>query len=101
MILKLYEGVGSVLIHTIKEGLKSTGRSSIGAALAKPAIKKTLKRFDSSNFGGAPLLGLKGLVVKAHGSSGPEEIRNTILQCVQFKEQDVQGKIQEYLSENE
>ncbi len=101
VILKLYEGVGSVLIHTIKEGLTSTVRSSIGAALAKPALKKTLKRFDSSNYGGAPLLGLKGLVVKAHGSSGPDEIKNTILQCVQFKEQDVQGKIQVYLSENE
>ena len=61
-------------------------------------MKKTLKKFDSSNYGGAPLLGLKGLVVKTHGSAKAGEVKNTILQCIQFKEQDVNGKIQEFLA---
>ena len=69
VILKLYEGVGSTLFAKVKEGLMSTTRSKIGALLVKPALKATLKAFDASEHGGAPLLGLKGLVVKTHGSS--------------------------------
>jgi glycerol-3-phosphate acyltransferase PlsX len=63
--------------------------------MAKPALKKTLKRFDASQHGGAPLLGLNGLVVKTHGSSKSSEITNAIYQCVTFKEQDINGKIKE------
>ena len=63
VILKLYEGLGTALMNKIKEGLMSTTKSKIGALLSKSALKKTLKAFDYSD-GGAPLLGLKGLVVK-------------------------------------
>ncbi len=98
VILKMYEGVGSVFMHTLKDALMSSVRSKIGAGLAMPAIKGALKKFDSSNYGGAPLLGLKGLVVKTHGSAKAQEVKNTVLQCVQFKEQDVNGKIQEFLA---
>ena len=52
-----------------------------------------LKRFDTSQYGGAPLLGLKGLVVKTHGSSKANEICNSILQCVTFTEQRMNEKI--------
>ncbi|MCR4946682.1 MAG: phosphate acyltransferase PlsX [Lachnospiraceae bacterium] len=97
VILKLYEGLGSTLISMIKKGLMSSTVSKIGAAMAKPALKKTLKGFDTSEYGGAPLLGCKGLVVKTHGSSKAGEIRNTILQCVTFKEQDINAKIGEFL----
>ena len=101
VILKLYEGVGGVLISKVKEGLMSTLRSKIGALLIKPALKKTLKEFDASEYGGAPLLGLRGLVVKTHGSAKAKEIKNTVLQAVQFKDQDINGKIQEYLDAQE
>ena len=47
------------------------------------------------------MLGLRGLVVKTHGSSKAVEFKNSILQCIQFKEQDLSGKIQEHLSEKE
>ena len=94
VILKLYEGLSSTLIGVIKTGLMSTLRSKIGAALALPALKNTLKAFDASAYGGAPLLGLKGLVVKTHGSSKAKEIKNSIIQGVSFKEQDISGKIQ-------
>ncbi len=101
VILKLYEGLGTALIKKIKEGLMSTTKSKIGALLAKPALKKTLKAFDYSQYGGAPMLGLKGLVVKTHGSSNSNEIRNSIIQCVTFTEQKIKEKIEENLKEIE
>lgn len=93
VILKLYEGLGSTLIGAVKKGMMSSLRSKIGAALALPALKGTLKNFDLSKHGGAPLLGLNGLVVKTHGSAKALEITNAIYQCVTFKEQDINGKI--------
>ncbi|MCR4693826.1 MAG: phosphate acyltransferase PlsX [Pseudobutyrivibrio sp.] len=95
-ILKLYEGLAGTLVSIIKEGLMSTTRSKIGAALALPALKDTLKAFDASQYGGAPLLGLNGLVVKTHGSAKAVEVTNTIYQCITFKDQ----KINEYIKEN-
>ena len=95
VILKLYEGVGAVLISKVKEGLMSTLRSKIGALLIKPALKSTLKSFDASEYGGAPLLGLNGLVVKTHGSSKAKEVSNTLIQCVTFKKQKINEKIRE------
>ncbi|MBR4707268.1 MAG: phosphate acyltransferase PlsX [Pseudobutyrivibrio sp.] len=96
VILKLYEGLAGTLVSIIKGGLMSTLRSKIGAALALPALKSTLKSFDATTYGGAPLLGLKGLVVKTHGSAKASEVKNTIFQCVAFKEQ----RINELISEN-
>lgn len=95
IILKMFEGTGNVLISKIKEGLKGSLRSMIGGMLVKPALKKTVKSFDASEYGGAPLLGLNGLVVKTHGSSKEKEICNTILQCVNFKKQKINEKIRE------
>ncbi|SHJ92847.1 phosphate acyltransferase PlsX [Hespellia stercorisuis] len=93
VILKLYEGVGSTLIGKIKEGLMSSLKTKIGALLIKPALKATLKTFDASEYGGAPLLGCKGLVVKTHGSSTAKEISNSLIQCITFKEQKINEKI--------
>lgn len=95
VILKLYEGLSSALVGTIKKGLMSTTKSKIGAALCKGELKKTLKGFDASEFGGAPMLGLNGLVVKTHGSSKNTEIKNAIIQCVSFNEQNINEKIKE------
>lgn len=100
VVLKLYEGVASVLLSKVKEGMKSSPRASIGGLLAKPALKKTLKDFDVSEYGGAPLLGLNGLVVKTHGSANANDVKNSILQCLQFKEQKINEKITEYMLES-
>ena len=97
VILKLYEGLSSTLIGVIKKGLMSTLKSKIGAALALPALKNTLKSFDATEYGGAPLLGLNGLVVKTHGSSKAKEITNSVFQCVTFKEKEINDKIKEYI----
>lgn len=93
VILKLYEGVGATLISKIKGGMMTSLRSKIGALLVKPALKATLKDFDASEYGGAPLLGLNGLVVKTHGNSTSKEVCNSIIQCVAFKEQRINEKI--------
>ena len=99
IVLKLYEGVAATLLSKVKEGLMSSLRSKIGALLIKPALKQTLKSFDASQYGGAPLLGLNGLVVKTHGSAKAIDVKNSILQCVTFKQQDINGKIKEHIVE--
>lgn len=98
VILKMYEGVGASLIKKVKAGMMSSLRSKIGAVLVKPALKKTLKAFDLDQYGGAPMLGLNGLVVKSHGSSNAVEIKNSVLQCVTFMEQKINDKIKEKIT---
>lgn len=98
VILKLYEGVGGALIKLVKEGMMSNLKSKIGALLVKKELKKTLKAFQTEEYGGAPMLGLNGLVVKTHGSSKAIEIKNSILQCIDFTEQNISKKIEEKLS---
>ncbi len=98
VILKLYEGVGGTLIRKVKAGMMTSLRSKIGALLVKPALKQTLKAFDLEQYGGAPMLGLNGLVVKTHGSSKAVEIKNSILQCITFKEQGINEKIKEKIT---
>ena len=99
IILKLYEGVAGALLKKVKKGMLSSLRSKIGALLVKPALKDVLKDFDTSTYGGAPLLGLNGLVVKTHGSSKSTEVCNSIIQCVAFKEQKINEKIKEAIQQ--
>ena len=97
VILKLYEGEATFILKTIKKGLMSSLRSKLGALMVKPALKETLRDFDVKKYGGAPLLGLNGLVVKTHGSAEAVEVRNSILQCRTFKEQRINDRIRERL----
>ncbi|MDO4632562.1 MAG: phosphate acyltransferase PlsX [Eubacteriales bacterium] len=97
VILKLYEGLAGTLMKKIKGGMMSSLRSKVGALMVKPALKKTLKTFDVSEHGGAPMLGLNGLVVKTHGSAKSVEISNAIGQCIQFEKQHMNEKIKEHL----
>ena len=97
VILKLAEGLSSTLIHAIKDGIISSTRGKIGGLLIKPALKDVLKMFDASEYGGAPLLGLNGLVVKMHGNSKAKEVRVAIGQCIAFMEQGINDKIREQL----
>ncbi len=98
VILKMYEGVGTALLKSMKEAFMSTTRSKIGAALAKPALKKTLKAYDVNQYGGAPLLGCNGLLVKTHGSSKAVSITNSILQCKTFADHNINNDIKEMFS---
>ncbi|MBQ8188177.1 MAG: phosphate acyltransferase PlsX [Lachnospiraceae bacterium] len=97
-VLKTFEGTGKLMMKTVKEVLMTNVRTKIGALLIKPALKKALAHFDTDSHGGAPLLGLNGLVVKSHGNSKAVVIRNCIEQCVKFKEQKINEKIKEGLA---
>lgn len=98
VILKLYEGVGSVLIKKVTGSLMTNLKTKIGALLIKKELKKTMKSFMIEEYGGAPLLGLNGLLVKTHGNSKSVEIKNSIFQCATFKEMDLNNKFKEKLS---
>ena len=98
VILKMYEGVAGALMGKVKETMMSSLKTKIGALLIKKDLKKTLKAFDASAYGGAPMLGLKGLVVKSHGSSNAKEIKQSVLQCIAFKQQNISGKIAEIIT---
>ncbi|MCQ2530880.1 MAG: phosphate acyltransferase PlsX [Lachnospiraceae bacterium] len=93
VFLKTYEGVSSALITKIKGSLMTSLKTKIGGLLIKKDLKNMLKDFSSEAYGGAPMLGLKNLVVKPHGSSKSVEIKNAILQCVSFAEADISAKI--------
>lgn len=84
VILKLYEGVGLTLINKIKSAFKANVLTIIGALLVKGKLKNTLKDFDVSKYGGAPLLGLNNIVVKVHGNSTRKEVSNAIIQCATY-----------------
>ena len=93
VILKLYEGLSKMILTEMKGAMMSSFKSKIGALLIKKNLKKTMSAFSASNKGGAPLLGLKGLVVKIHGNSKEGEVISAIKQCNNFVLNDVSGKI--------
>lgn len=95
VVLKFFEGLALTLFGSLKEGLMSSTRTKLGALLVKPALKGLKNQFDTSSQGGAPLLGLKGLVVKAHGNSSSKEIEIALKQCIAFKKQKINEKIKE------
>ncbi len=99
VILKMYEGVAKSMMHIIKGSLMSSLKTKIGALLIKDDLKKSLSNYSLDQYGGAPMLGLKGLVVKTHGSANEIEVKNSILQCVTFTEQKISEKISAKISE--
>lgn len=98
VILKLYEGLASTLIGKIKGAMMQSLKTKIGALLIKKSLKNTMKSFDATEYGGAPLIGLNGLVVKTHGNAKSKEIKNSILQCVKFKKNNINEKISASIS---
>ena len=101
LILKFMEGVAGTLMGMMKKELMADPRSKIGALMAKPAFRRLKKSMDYTEVGGAPLLGVKGVVVKAHGSSNAHAIACAVRQAVhmarnqvtQAIEQDVAGQL--------
>ena len=95
----MYEGVAKSMMHIIKGSLMGSLKTKIGALLIKDDLKKSLANYSLDQYGGAPMLGLKGLVVKTHGSANEIEVKNSILQCVTFTEQKISEKISAKISE--
>ena len=94
LVLKMYEGVCAALLKEIKGAMKQSVKTMFGALLIKKSLKNTLKKFSIEEYGGAPLMGLKAIVIKTHGSSEAVEIKNSILQSINCIENDVVAKIE-------
>ena len=94
VILKFMEGVATTLLSMIKKEITADTKSKLGALLAKSAFKRVKKTMDYSEVGGAPLLGVNGCVIKAHGSCNAHAIACAIKQGVQMIRADVVGAIQ-------
>lgn len=84
IILKHMEGLSKAILTIIKKELMSSLTTKVGAVLSKKAFDNVKKGFDSGETGGAPLLGLNGLVVKAHGNSDPKAFMNAVFQAADF-----------------
>lgn len=95
MILKTLEGTVSELMKGLKTSLMSSFKSKVGALLIKSSLKQFKDKFDYSEHGGAPLLGVKSPVIKAHGSSDSIAIKNAIRQAKICYENNVSELIEE------
>lgn len=93
ILLKFAEGLAGGLMHLLKKELLGSPRTKLGAYLARPAFTALRRRMDYTEYGGAPLLGLKGLTIISHGSSNAAAIRNAIRVARESLERDVCGKI--------
>ncbi len=100
IILKYTEGLASTLMGIIKTELMRDTRSKLGALLAKPAFKRVKKQMDYHEVGGAPLLGVQGAVVKAHGSSNAYAFTSAIFQATKMVRGHVVRAIEEQLTQS-
>jgi glycerol-3-phosphate acyltransferase PlsX len=93
VLLKFAEGLAEGLFSLLKQELLAGFSTRAGAYLARPALKRLKAKMDYAEYGGAPLLGLKGLTIISHGSSDARAIHNAIRAARESLEQDVVGKI--------
>lgn len=93
LLLKYTEGMAGALTGMLKAEMLSSTRTKLGALLVKPALRAFKKRLDYEQYGGAPLLGVAGAVVKAHGSSNATAVMNAVRQARRMLEGDVVGLI--------
>lgn len=95
IILKFMEGVAGTLMGMIKQELMADLRSKLGGLLAKPAFQRVKKQMDYTEVGGAPLLGVQGAVVKAHGSSNAHAFASALGQAAKM----VDGKVSQAIAQ--
>ena len=98
VILKYTEGLSSALMGMLKTHLMASTITKLGAALSRPAYRQLKRSMDYNAYGGAPLLGVEGAVIKAHGSSGEQAIMNAIRQAREMLVGDVAGRIRQGLA---
>jgi glycerol-3-phosphate acyltransferase PlsX len=96
--LKISEGLVEAVRYLLKESLKSTITSQVGYLLSRSAFVDFKKRLDYAEFGGAPLLGLKGVAIVGHGSSNSNAIKNAIRVAKQFAESGINSRIEQELA---
>lgn len=99
VFLKSSEGVALAVMKRIKQKMTEGLVAKAGALLSYNKLKEIKKEFDYSEEGGAPILGLKGPVLKIHGSSKANAVYNAILKAVPYVEQDVTALIENAITE--
>lgn len=99
VILKLTEGVAMTLMSMLKKAFQNNIISKLGAFMLLPSLKEFKKNLDYTEYGGAPLLGVNGAVIKAHGSSNAKAIKNAIKQGKVFAEKEVVQIIRKEINE--
>ncbi|EIO4211852.1 phosphate acyltransferase PlsX [Campylobacter coli] len=97
VILKACEGVATAIIHILKNEIKQSLISKIGALLMKPSFKRLKKHIDWQEYGGAPLLGVNDCVIISHGKSDARAIKNAIFQAINFSESNINQIIEKEL----
>ncbi len=98
--LKTSEGLVKLVSSTLRESLKSTVTAQVGALLSRKAFGLFKKRFDYSEYGGAPLLGVRGVCIVGHGSSNERAIMNGIRVAAEFASNQVNPAIEAMLAAN-
>ena len=101
VLLKLTEGLAWNILQVIKQRFTDGMKAKLGAALLLDKIKGLKKEFDYSEYGGAPILGVRGPIVKMHGSSNANAVKNTILKGIPYVSEHVVDKIQNSVLEIE
>jgi glycerol-3-phosphate acyltransferase PlsX len=99
VVLKLLEGTISTVLETLREEITASRRGKIGGLLIRPAARGMRSRLDPDTYGGAYLLGLRGLAVIAHGNSPRRAIANAIRLAARGVEHDVVGRLAQRLPE--
>ncbi len=97
VLLKASEGVADTISHYLKSEIKHSPVAIAGAILMKRVFRKLKKQTDYAEYGGAPLLGVKGCTIISHGKSNPKAIKNAMFQAIRFVEADVNKAIRERL----
>ena len=101
VILKLTEGLALNIMELLKSKFTDGVKAKIGAMFLLDKMKEIKSEFDYTEYGGAPILGVKGPVVKMHGSSNANAVKNTILKGIPFAKENVVGTISEAVFEIE
>jgi glycerol-3-phosphate acyltransferase PlsX len=96
--LKISEGVANLVRTVLKESLKATITAQVGALLSRSAFTDFKKRLDHTEYGGAPLLGVKGACIITHGSSNANAIKNAVRVAAEFSERGINGSIERGLA---
>jgi phosphate acyltransferase len=100
IVLKLSEGLASVLMSQVKEAILVNVFSMMGGLLIKKSFKKLMSRMDPAEYGGMPLLGLNGISLIAHGNSNAKAVKNAIKAATKAVNQDIIGKIAQTVGNN-
>jgi glycerol-3-phosphate acyltransferase PlsX len=101
VMLKLSEGLTDAMLSMIKRELTASAVTKAGAMLAKPAFRNIKKRLDYSEHGGAPLLGVRKIVLIGHGSSNARAIRNAIRSVKEFSENRAGERIEQGIAQTQ